>query len=289
VIATAWIESHQTLKDNPKTSKLSSLMGWDLDITIGKLHRLWWWCLDYCPDGNVSRLSADMVAIAIGLPPNDGEKLIKSLYNAGFLDKTLKKQFLIHDWLDYAGRYLRDSRYKRNPDKYKEIKDLHETVVSRLSAIDNGKSKVHVSRLSAVPNQPTNQPKNKNKDLLSQIEIEEKKFILSKAAVDSFIAVSASRNKTGILGDPRKLSLLCQLGVVLTETEDEAVFRDALLEMTGKDIANINYLKQVITSKKKGGNSGRPRSRQAPPGETGGDNTESEKYNGLGTVIDLEG
>lgn len=156
----AWIESHQGIERHPKTMKLSISMGWDIDQTIGKLHRLWWWCVDFAPDGNVSRHSADMVALAVGISSDMGEKFISSLFDAEFLDKTRKNQFLIHDWLEYAGRYLRDTKFRRNPEKIQEIINLYSTVVSRHSADKTPK----ISRKSAVPNQPNltnlpNQPK----------------------------------------------------------------------------------------------------------------------------------
>ena len=154
----AWIESHQGIERHPKTMKLSISMGWDIDQTIGKLHRLWWWCIDFAPDGNVSRHSADMVALAVGLSIDQGEKFISSLLESGFLDRiSVKKQknvYLIHDWLEYAGRYLRDTKYKRNPEKVHEIIRLHSSVVSRQSADNQPK----VSRKSAVPTNQPNQP-----------------------------------------------------------------------------------------------------------------------------------
>ena len=125
-------------------------MVWDIDQTIGKLHRLWWWCLDFAPDGNVRRHSADMVAIAVGLSADAGEKFISALYEAEFLDKTSKNQLLIHDWLEYAGRYLRDTKFRRNPEKIKEIISLYSTIVRRQSADNPPK----VGRKSAVPDLP---------------------------------------------------------------------------------------------------------------------------------------
>lgn len=84
------------------------------------------------------------------------------------------------------------------------------------------------------------------------LEVDEafKKFNSSVQAVQNFIAVSASQNKTGLITEPRKLSLLCQLADVLTETAEEDIFKSALQEMTGKGIANVNYLKKIIKSRK---------------------------------------
>jgi hypothetical protein len=162
----AWIESHQQLINHPKTLKLASLMSWDIDTTIGKLHRFWWWCLDYAPDGNVSRHSADIVALSIGILPEKGQLLIKSLYEAGFLDKTTLNRnqtiYIVHEWLEYAGRYLRDTKYKRSPEKFQEIKDLYTNAVSRHVQPKNAKR----TDMSAVPNQP-NQP-NQHKHILGE-------------------------------------------------------------------------------------------------------------------------
>jgi len=154
----AWIESHQGIDRHPKTADLCKFMGWigddgsiDVDIAISKLHRLWWWCLEYAPDGCVSRHSADVYAGAVGLSADTGDKFIKALFDAKYLDKTKSGELLIHDWLEYAGRYLRDTKYKRHPEKYKEIQQLYFTIVSRQSA----NSRPKVRRKSAVPNQPT--------------------------------------------------------------------------------------------------------------------------------------
>jgi len=146
----AWIESHQGVERNPKTIKLSLLMGWDIDQTIGKLHRFWWWCLEFSADGNVSRHSADMVAISVGLSADQGEKFISAMYESEFLDKTSNNQFLIHDWLEYAGRYLKDTKFRRNPEKIKEIIALYLTIVGRQNA-DKTPTK---RRKSAVPDLP---------------------------------------------------------------------------------------------------------------------------------------
>lgn len=148
----AWIESHQGIDRHPKTQRLAKLMDWDIDIAIAKLHRLWWWCLEYAPDGCVSRLSADMYAQAVGMSADMGEKFISALYEAEYLDRTGAGHLVIHDWLEYAGRYLRDTKFKRKPEKYKEIQALYSTIVSRQSA----DKRPTVGGLSAVPYQPTN-------------------------------------------------------------------------------------------------------------------------------------
>ncbi len=79
------------------------------------------------------------------------------------------------------------------------------------------------------------------------------KFSSSRQAVDLFLRVAASKNKTERVSDTKKLSYLAELAVVMDEVGDEDLFRAAILEMTGKGIANINYLKKIITSKRQAG------------------------------------
>ena len=47
----AWIESHQALREHPKVYRLMDLLGISKLDVIGHLHLLWWWCVDYAPDG----------------------------------------------------------------------------------------------------------------------------------------------------------------------------------------------------------------------------------------------
>jgi len=87
-------------------------------------------------------------------------------------------------------------------------------------------------------------------DYQTQIDTELKKFGDVQSLAENFIAVVASRNKTGTIAESRHLSLLCQLSAVLTATGDKGIFKEALLEVIAKGVDNINYLKKVIESKK---------------------------------------
>lgn len=215
--------------------------------------------------------------------------VVNDCINYGLFNKNVFEKYKILTSRGIQKRYFNiiDRRMKIN--FYPEIaligvndnKNLINVNINSVIADNKSVSANYDEKMSAKTTQIKLNKIKLNKNILCQIETEKKKFTISKAAVESFINVSASQNKTGIVGDPRKLSLLCQLGVVLTETGDETVFRDALLEMTGKGIANINYLKQVIkTNQKKGGsNSGRSStSKQNVVGKAGGPEEETGKY-----------
>jgi hypothetical protein len=110
----SWLESHQSLRDHPKTRKLARRIG-GLTNAIGTLHCLWWWCLDYAPDGDLSGHDAEDVAIACEWE-GDPKELIDMLVASGFLDRE-KKTLRIHDWTDWGGtlvqRRAKDAERKR--------------------------------------------------------------------------------------------------------------------------------------------------------------------------------
>jgi hypothetical protein len=59
-----WIESHTELARHPKTLRLARRLGVSLPAAIGHLHLLWWWALEYAPDGNLAVFSDEEVAQA---------------------------------------------------------------------------------------------------------------------------------------------------------------------------------------------------------------------------------
>ena len=114
----AWIESHQALRDHPKVFDLADRMGWSEDETIGKLHRFWWWCIDYAIDGNLTKFTPTMLAQGVGIPREHGELFLASMIASRWIDH--EPILRIHDWWDYAGRYLQ-VRFKHKPAIWKKI------------------------------------------------------------------------------------------------------------------------------------------------------------------------
>ena len=120
----AWIESHQQLLNHPKTLDLMNLMRWNNDTAIGKLHRFWWWCMDYAPDGDLRRHSASQVAAAVGVSKSQAEKFVSAMIHARWLDTT--PYFRVHDWWQYAGPFLQ-RKHSRNPHVWRQVRDSYVT------------------------------------------------------------------------------------------------------------------------------------------------------------------
>lgn len=110
----AWIESHQELAEHPKLFHLASLSGLSTDACIGRLHRLWWWCLKFAEDGDLSRYQS------VQIPPIETDEFREHLRTSKWLDGDL-----IHDWIDYAGLFLTKKYNTGNIQRLKQIWQKH--------------------------------------------------------------------------------------------------------------------------------------------------------------------
>lgn len=106
----AWIESNQELARHPKVIKAARKLGTSIPTVVGHLHFLWWWCLEYANDGDLSKFDALDIAVAAGWEGDAGD-FVTALVDCGpgdsmgFLEKT-ELGLAIHDWMDYAGRLI---------------------------------------------------------------------------------------------------------------------------------------------------------------------------------------
>jgi hypothetical protein len=101
----AWIESHQEIGRHPKTKRLARMLGVSLPTAIGHLQLLWWWALDFAPDGSLTTFDDGDIADAM-LWEGDPATLVSALSSAGWLDSDRG----IHDWYDYAGKLVERRR-----------------------------------------------------------------------------------------------------------------------------------------------------------------------------------
>lgn len=115
----AWIESHQELGTHPKLHKLARVLHVSKPCAIGYLHYLWWWAVDYAPDGVLTRFDALDIAIG-GEWEGEAEVFVDGLVRAGFLDKTEGNDLIIHDWDTYAGKLI--ERRERNAERMREAR-----------------------------------------------------------------------------------------------------------------------------------------------------------------------
>ena len=98
-----YIESHQELSAHPKTKRAARFLGVGIPATLGHLHMLWHWCLDYAQDGDLTQHDPADIADAV-MWEGDPNALIDALVNCrvgngiGFLERTEDGLLLVHDW-----------------------------------------------------------------------------------------------------------------------------------------------------------------------------------------------
>lgn len=149
----AWIVSHQAVERHPKTLRLMDAMGWDLDTTVGKLHRFWWWCVDYAEDGDLRKHNDGSLGGAVGLNGDKAKLFVQSMVEACLLDR--EPYFRVHDWWEYFGPFLL-AKYKRSPDKWMRVRKLYNSDAHGASNSSN--PDYPPTHPPPKPNPPTNIP-----------------------------------------------------------------------------------------------------------------------------------
>lgn len=103
----AWVESHQEVGRHPKTLKAAKRLGISVPQMVGHLHLMWHWALDYADTGDLDGFDADDLALG-AMWEGDSDEFVAVLRDVGFLDG-----WVLHDWMDYAGRLVRERERKR--------------------------------------------------------------------------------------------------------------------------------------------------------------------------------
>lgn len=100
----AWIESHQELREHPKTYKLMDLLEIDKPQALGHLHLFWWWCVDYAPTGCLEGYT-DLQLARAGVWTREPKMFVNALVESGFLERQ-GGVLTVHDWLDFCGELI---------------------------------------------------------------------------------------------------------------------------------------------------------------------------------------
>lgn len=156
----AWIESHQELKDHPKTEHLAVLLGVPKVQVIGHLHCLWWWAVDYARDGYVTKYPPAVVARG-ALWDGDPDAFMNALREAKWLDPDGK----LHDWEEYAGRLIEQrEKAKERYRKWKAARSQPDANAQATRSQRAGDAQSLRKNEVTIPNQP-NQPNQQDHDL----------------------------------------------------------------------------------------------------------------------------
>ncbi len=153
----AWIEFHPTeLKRKKKFCDLRLDLGWSVNSTLGFLGNLWTTTMELAESGEITDWT-DAYLREVCDASDTQVEIMELLLRHNFLEKTPENRVLVHDWLDYAGRYLTNKYASSNVQKLKQIWLLHGQVYGKPNASRTQVQRNRKATLPNLPNQP-NQP-----------------------------------------------------------------------------------------------------------------------------------
>jgi hypothetical protein len=120
-----WIESHSVLGRHRKIKGLARQLDISVPQAIGHIHLLWHAAIEQAEDGDLSRWSESAIAECASFE-HDPKTFLLSLQENGFLDGRI-----IHDWLEYVGRYLTTKYKTRNKTQLSKIWRKHGKIYGR--------------------------------------------------------------------------------------------------------------------------------------------------------------
>lgn len=118
----AWIESHTVLLRHRKVLQVSNDLSISPVYVVGHLHALWHTILEQQEDGDLTEWPDAMIAQAASYD-GDANMFVSVLQSRKWLDGKI-----VHDWMDYAGRYLVVKYRTSNPKRLLQIQKLHHAV-----------------------------------------------------------------------------------------------------------------------------------------------------------------
>jgi hypothetical protein len=126
----AWTESHTVLIRHRKTVSTALQLNIKPVQVVGHLTVFWHSVLEQAEDGDISKWSAGFISSAACWegPPDD--------FKQALIDNGWIENGLVHDWLDYAGRYLASKYRISKPELMSKIREKH----GKSKAIDNLKT-----------------------------------------------------------------------------------------------------------------------------------------------------
>jgi hypothetical protein len=206
---------------------------------IGHITCLWHKVIELREDGDISQWTEEDIAY-YSKWEGDVKKYYETLKNR-FIDE--KNDFkLIHDWLDYAYKYLYSKYHQNNPKVLKLIKKKH-NYKGYPKGYPKGSPLLHLPNQPTVPNQP-------NLTLISQIDNLLRSFPIStQEKIKIFWHRASTKNKSKVVSDGRRLTLLTELYNSFQRCNNQVVFDYALEAANSYDAPSIGYVNAVIKNR----------------------------------------
>ncbi len=135
----AWMASQQELREHPMVARLARKLNITKAQAIGHLHMLWWWCLDFAPEGDLTDFEEGEIADAADwydaynpqseVGATGASTFVQALLDCRWLTKV-EGRLLVANWHERAGALMayreRQRRYRNRlrEDRTREGSDV---------------------------------------------------------------------------------------------------------------------------------------------------------------------
>ncbi|MBC2722661.1 MAG: DnaD domain protein [Desulfosporosinus sp.] len=245
---------------------------------MGHLHFLWWWCLEYANDGDLSKFDALDIAVAAGWEGDAGD-FVTALVECGpgdsmgFIEQT-DLGLAIHDWMDYAGRLIekRQANTKRMQNaraKNKHVRNTGATRATNVQGLPYPTVPNPTEPYLTVPNHniiddviPCEGELDSEKTSETMTEPEPvdlklvvKKFPCNLRSIGTLAVEWAEKNWGRMIpkGDADSILAWCDEFSTNGSEDPDAVVIEGLKYCLDADARNVNYLRAVLTDWREAG------------------------------------
>jgi len=144
----AWIEFHASdIIRLKKFHDLRKSCNWSSLECLGFLGRFWGLVIEVRENGDISDWNAEYLSEVMGLTDQVGKRAWDALGQFGWLETKDGSKLIVHDWLDYAGTFLRG--------KYSGDKTRHKLVeIWRFHGREYAAKKEPIGNLSVTDGEP---------------------------------------------------------------------------------------------------------------------------------------
>lgn len=147
----AWLRVHQSLVNHRKTLAAAHDLNIPTVYLIGHLVTLWLWCIDNAPDGDLTNISSQDIAL-IAQWGGDPDLFLNAITG----NETTRPRFLeriqgrlqIHDWYDYTGKLIEQREANKERMRAARAKHKYNTVQQQFqNGVGLDESRVEKSRV----------------------------------------------------------------------------------------------------------------------------------------------
>lgn len=101
--------------NHPKTYELAEQLEIPTEYAAGLLGKLWDWCADVAPQGDIGKWSDGAIARALNWK-GDPAEFVQAFVDSGWLDRDAKYRLVVHDIRDHAQNWWHAKLKKLNLD-----------------------------------------------------------------------------------------------------------------------------------------------------------------------------